>query len=155
MKEQYDLKSILKFIIIVVLIACIFYIITILISNKKIETKQSEQKAIIQYENIIIGRMFDQKNEEYYVFLKDKDDQYINYYETYINNYKQKENSLKIYYVDLQSAFNKKYIGKENNWQKENFMIKTTTLLKIRKSEIIETYQGYNQISEKLQQIAG
>ena len=61
MNGNYDLKTILKFIIIVLIIAIAFYFITILVSKKETSTKTTSEKAVIQYEEIIIGNMFEQK----------------------------------------------------------------------------------------------
>lgn len=155
MREEYNIQNIIKFIVIVLVVAALFYLITIIVSkNKTQSTSKTKEESVIQYDSIIIGNMFQQKEKEYYVLLKDKNDTYLSYYETYINNYKQKDSALKIYNVDLQSAFNKKYYGKENKINKENFMIKETTLLKIKNSEIEESYQGNEEISKKLEEIS-
>lgn len=155
MREEYNIQNIIKFIVIVLVVAALFYLITIIVSkNKTQSTSKTKEESVIQYDSIIIGNMFQQKEKEYYVLLKDKNDTYLSYYETYINNYKQKDSALKIYNVDLQSAFNKKYYGKENKINKENFMIKETTLLKIKNSEIEEFYQGNEEISKKLEEIS-
>ena len=153
MNGNYDLKTILKFIIIVLIIAIAFYFITILGSKKETSPKTTSEEAIIQYEEIIIGNMFEQKEEEYYVLLKKADDPYISYYETNITNYKSKDDALKVYTVDLSSAFNKKYISDTNNIEKDNFKINSTVLLKIKNKEIVESYENNTEIMNQLKQM--
>lgn len=152
MNGNYDLKTILKFIIIVLIIAIAFYFITILVSKKETSTKTTSEEAVIQYEEIIIGNMFEQK-EEYYVLLKKADDPYLSYYETNITNYKSKDDALKVYTVDLSSAFNKKYISDTNNIEKDNFKINSTVLLKIKNKEIVESYENNTEIMNQLKQM--
>lgn len=151
MEEKYSVGTMMKFIIIVLMIGILFYLITIFVTNKKTDVSKKEvEDAIIQYEEIIIGNMFDQKQKEYYVLLKKKNDNYLSYYETYITNYQNKDDSLKIYSIDLSSAFNKKYIGENNSIKKDKFEINQTTLVKIENGDIVESYQGNEQITNKL-----
>lgn len=152
MNDNYDLKNIIKFILIVSVIALLFYFITVVVlKNKKSETYDiSSEPAVIQYNEIIIGDMFNQKESEYYVLLKENEDFYLDLYDTYISTYTGKENSLKVYTVDLSNAFNKKYLAEENNLDKENFKIKSTALIKINNKNIVETYEDNNSIIEAL-----
>ena len=154
MNGNYDVKSIVKFIIIVLLVAAIFYLITIFVANKNTTTSNKKtEEAIIQYEEIIIGNMYNQRETEYYVLLKDENDPYISYYETYLTNYKSKDDALKVYYVDLSSAFNKKYLSDSNNIEKDNFKINSTVLIKIKDKNILESYQNSEEITEALTQM--
>lgn len=151
MEEKYSVGTMLKFVMIVLIIGILFYLITIFVTNKKSDaTKKEVEDAIIQYEEIIIGNMFDQKEKEYYVLLKEKNDTYLNYYETYAINYQNQDDALKIYSIDLSSAFNKKYIGENNNIKKEKFEINQTTFIKIKNGDIVESYQGNEKITNKL-----
>lgn len=153
MNERYDVGSVLKYVIIVIIIVSLFYVLTVFVTNNKKETttEKTNNKAVIQYSEIIIGEMFNQKPNEYYVLLKGKDDKNITSYETLIKTYIGKEEHLTFYTVDLSSAFNKKYISSKNNLQKENFKIKNTALVKIKNGDIVETYENHSEINEKLQ----
>lgn len=154
MNEKYDLRSIIKFIVIVLIVVMIFYFITIFVTdNKTSSTESKSEEAIIQYEEIIIGNMYDQKEDEYYVLLKDEKDPYISYYETNITNYKSKDDALNVYYVNLSSAFNKKYISDENNIIKDDFKIKSTVLIKIKDKDISEVYQNNSEIMDALKEM--
>lgn len=152
MSDNYDLKNIIKFILIVSIIALIFYLITVVVlKNKKSNTYDiSSEPAVIQYSEIIIGDMFNQKENEYYVLLKENNDFYLDLYDTYISSYTGQENSLKVYTVDLNNAFNKKYLSEESNFNKDNFKVKNTTLIKMNNKNIIETYEGSDSIIEAL-----
>lgn len=150
MNDNYDLRNIIKFILIVAIISLLFYFITVIVlKNKKGKTYDvNSEPSVIQYNEIIIGDMFNQKESEYYVLLEEKDDFYLELYNTYITSYKGKENSLKVYTVDLNNAFNKKYLADVNNFDKENFKIKNTALIKINNKNIVEKYEDSNSIIE-------
>lgn len=144
---EYKKLGIIIFIILIVFLG--FYLITSLLTkennddifNNELETTE------IQYNEIIVGNMFD-KTGEYYVLLKNKKDPYLELFETYIESIRKGET--KIYTVDLSSAFNKKYIAEESNFDKENFKVKDTTLLKLKDGEIIEHYELKEDIQKKL-----
>ena len=159
MNERYDIGTVLKYVIVVIIIVSLFYGLTVFLTNKKststdAETSKSNDKAVIQYSEIIIGEMFDQNQSEYYVLLENKDDNNIASYENLIKTYRGKENHLSFYTVNLNSAFNKKYISNKNNLEKDNFKIKDTALIKIKNGDIVETYQEHNTINQQLQEIS-
>lgn len=152
MNDNYDLKNVIKFILIVSVIALLFYFVTVIVlKNKKVKTYDTtSEPAVIQYNEIIIGDMFNQKENEYYILLKENDDFYLDLYDSYVSSYASKENSLKVYTVDLNSAFNKKYLSDESNFDKDSFKVKNTTLIKINNKNIVETYEDSNSIIDAL-----
>ena len=156
MSERYDVGAVLKFVIIVIIIVSLFYLLTIFVTDNKNEktTSNKSDKAVIQYSEIIIGEMFNQKPSEYYVLLENKDDKNITSYETLIKTYIGKEEHLNFYTVNLSSAFNKKYMANKNNLEKDDFKIKDTALIKIKNGDIVETYDEHSKINEQLQEIS-
>ena len=61
-----------------------------------------------------------------------------------------KENNLKIYTIDLSSAFNKKYIGESSNFELEYPIFSESTLLKIENKTIVQIYEGQEKITNQL-----
>lgn len=153
--NEYSPKNMIKFLIIVLVIIVVFYFITVAVSKK--QTKQntdSGEISVIQYDNIILGNIFTMEDNDFYVLALETDDSYTDNYKTYVSSYISKEDSLKFYYADLGSAFNKKYIGDSENLEKENFMIKGTILLRIKDNKITESYSDSDSIIEKLSEMS-
>ena len=143
-----------KLIILVVIIASIFiafYVITTLFTKKEQDNifKTNLNPSEIQYDEIIIGSMFD-KDGEYYVLLIDGEDQYKDLYKSYITNIKEKN---KIYTVDLSNAFNKKYLDDYYSYDEDDFKVRGTVLVKIDNHEINEHFETTAGIIEKLKSL--
>ncbi len=139
-----------KLIILIVIIASVFalfYFITTLFTKKDHDNifKNDLDPSEIQYKEIIIGSMFD-KGGEYYVLLLEKDDAYKELYNTHIANIKEDM----IYTVDLSSAFNKKYLSDEYSYDKDDFKVKGTVLVKIDDHKITQHFETKEGIVEKL-----
>ena len=59
--------------------------------------------------------MFNRPYDEYYVFLYSSLDSNASTYRGLITSYNEKEDSKKIYYVDLNDKFNKEYLSDSSN----------------------------------------
>lgn len=141
MEETYGIKKIIISLFIVVLVIIVFYGITILVTkNKKNEEVKPTEDVQIQYDEILAGEIFTQKEDEYYVLAYDNGGQdYI----SKLKSYSSLENSIKAYTVDLNSAFNKNYYVPETSViEKTHITFSETTLLKVSNKNIIETYTG-------------
>ena len=106
---------------------------------------------VIQYDEILMGRIFVQNNNEYYVLIIDKEDE--NNYQTYLTSYKEKENALRFYTVDLGNAFNKNYkadTSKLDTSEIKELKVKETTLVRIKERKIEESFEGKTKVIEKL-----
>lgn len=147
---EYKKLGIIIFIIITVFL--IFYLITSLLTkdNKDDIFENELETTEIQYNEIIIGSMFDKKGE-YYVLLENNEDPYLELFENYLSTIREKNH--KIYTVDLSSAFNKKYIAEESNYDENDFKIKDTTLLKLKDGEILNHYELKEDIQKKLSEL--
>lgn len=155
MNDSYSVKNIIRNLAIVLIVIIVFYFITVVVSNSKKNTNSNEgEVSVIQYENILLGNIFSIEENEFYVLVENQEDENITNYKSYITNYEQKEDKLKFYYVDLDSAFNKRYIGEEYNFEKENLKVKGTCLIKVKDKEIIETYIDNDSIAKKLEEIS-
>lgn len=151
MNEEYNLTSLIKMIIIIVLIMITFYGLTILIT-KKAKNNNDDNKTTtnteIQYDEILIGNIYDQKEEEYYVLAELSSD-YLTL-NSIITTYNTKTDKIKLYIADLNNGFNKKYIGEQSNFENKYPTFSKSTLLKIKDKQIVEYSEGTDKIQEKL-----
>lgn len=150
-----ELKKLIVIFVIVVVIFAIFYAITLVIKdNRTSQPKEDNSVAVIQYDEIIVGEILNQNKEAYLVLATEEDD--LPNYQSYIDSYGTKEDALKVYKVNLNSAFNKKYIGEKSNFafdQLSEIRFNKATLLKIENGEIIEYYEGTDEITEYLKEL--
>lgn len=150
--ESDEYKKLIILIVIIALVFLIFYIATSIftkdnnddIFNNDLNTTE------IQYDEIIIGNMFN-KSGEYYVLLLGENDPYIELFNSYVTTIKTNK---KIYTVDLDSAFNKKYIADEYSYDKDNFKTKGTLLVRIDDNKIKDHYESREDILNKLKQLS-
>jgi hypothetical protein len=125
-----------------------------LIKNKQKTTNTSD--ATIQYSEILLGNLLDQTENTYYVFVYESNDNYITTYNTYLSNYKTKENALKVYTAALNNGFNKKFLSEEKNLYVSNISdlkVMGTTLLKVEGKKVVEAYDGKDSIISHLKQL--
>lgn len=153
MEQTYKTKHIIISIFIVVAVIVLFYGLTVLLVNNKKEKEQNNndiEKTVIQYDEILVGEIYSQKENEYYVlaYTSDNSQKYI----SKLNEYNGLENSIKTYQINLASGFNKKYVSETNNFDSEYPMFGETTLLKITDKQITEKYTG-NDIMTKIESL--
>lgn len=155
MNKSNELGNFIKMIIIVVVIFLAFYLITIFTTkNKENEyTPKTPTPAVIQYEEIILGEIYNQKENEYYVMISDKEDPYMKLFSNLITKYKSKDNALVVYTADIKNAFNKKYISDVSSFETENLKVKETVMIKIKDKQIIEHYEGDTNILNALKEL--
>lgn len=120
-------------IVIVCFILALFYLLTVVILNKK--DFVVNENVSIQYSKIIAGESFDKKDKDYFVFyypLSEHSD-----YTDIVSHYREKENSIPLYVVDLSEGINKSVISDE-----ENISVDHINDLKIKDSAIIRFKDG-------------
>lgn len=151
--ESSEYKKLVILIIIIATVFLIFYLLTILFTKDNNDDifKNDLNVSEIQYNEIIVGNMFD-KNGEYYVLLLEENDLYKNIFDSYISTIR--NDNKKIYTVDLSSAFNKKYISYDYSYDKNDFKVKGTVLIKIDDNEIKEHYESKDDILNKLKELS-
>lgn len=149
MQEEYKIENLIKIIIILILIAGLFYGLTIIImNNQKEKVNNTTYDPEIKYDEILIGSIFNQKEEEYYVLAELTSD-YLTL-SSAVSNYSKKEDTLKIYIANLNDGFNKQYLGTESNFEKKYPIFSQSTLLKISNKKIVEYTEGIEEIQKKL-----
>lgn len=149
MTEEYNLTSLIKMIFIIILVVAMFYGLTIVITkNKKNTNDLDETNTQIQYDEILIGNIYDQREDEYYVLAELTSD-YLTL-NNLINDYNKKDNKIKLYVSDLNSGFNKEYLKEESNFEGKYPIFSKSTLIKIKNKQLVEYVEGIDKIQEKL-----
>lgn len=152
--QENEIGKLIKIILIVTVIFGVFYVITVLVSKEKTPTYQSTPTpSVIQYDEIILGDLFEQNENTYYVLIGQRDDQYLNLFNSLLNEYQTKKDSYPVYTVDLGVAFNKKYVSDTSSFEKNNLKVKGTTLIRIENKEIVEHYEASETILNKLKEM--
>lgn len=151
--ESDEYKKLITLIIIITVSFLALYLITTIFTKKENDSifKNDLDPSEIQYNEIIIGSMFDMDGENY-VLLLDKDDTYKELYTSLVTSVRDNKNI--IYTVDLSSAFNKKYISDENNYDEDDFKVSKTTLIKIENKKITSHYEEKEDIYNKLSDLS-
>lgn len=110
--------------------------------------EKEETPAEIQYEEIIMGEIFNQPGDEYYVLLFDFTNNYASSYITYKDVFEGNTENPKVYLVDMEKGFNKGFLadeGEEYEQNPDNFeqlKVKSPSLLKISNHKVTERYEG-------------
>ena len=160
MEENFNIKQLILFILIIMITLGLFYGITTLVLDKKNNTKvdnteEANNDVTIDYNTILAKNILSQSQEAYYVLASFTEDSNVTEYKNTIEKYKNKENSLKVYEVDLNSAFNKAYVSDESNLTGENITFKETTLIKVENKQIKEVFEGKDEITKALSTLTG
>ena len=154
-----EMSKLLKIVLIVTGVMILFYGITVLITKKSTAIKtaklgKSSEKVTIQYDEIIIGSMLNMDGH-YYILIEKEDDENSSEYDTLLKSIEANDEALKVYKADLNSSFNKDYIGKDSNYDSDltKFKVKDTTLLEINEHKIENTFDNYDSIKGKLDEL--
>ena len=153
--DNSEISKLIKLIVIVTLIVLAFYGITAILNNDEEEETQ-DQSATIQYDEILIGNVLKQPNEEYYVMIYDDEDYDTSLYSTYLDLYKQKDEAIRIYTSQLNNPLNQNFKAEESNLDISDISdlkIQSSTLLKINDGKIEEFYEG-KKLVEHLKEIS-
>ena len=163
-QNEISLKKLIFTILAVTLVFFVFYFITTLVV-KPVKKSNTNNSTITKSDDseILLNHLLDRKEEKYYVLATKKslyDDyssqtDYIKLYKNYINQYSSKEESLNVYFVDLDNSMNKSYISDESNIVNDLSALKLNdeTLFKIENGEIKESYIGNKKIIEALSKL--
>ena len=153
--NQNEVKKFIRMIVIIVVVFIVFYLITILATrhHKKGYTPSSTTPAVIQYDEIILSQLYNQKENEYFVLIKGEEDPYLSLFESLLSQFETKENGFTYYTIDLSSAFNQRFVGEEASFDPNGLRFVETTLLKIQDHTLVEYYETSDGILEYLKSI--
>lgn len=151
-----EFGRLIKIILIVTVIMVVFYGVTVVVTNKVKEAKDEKisESQGIQYDNIMVGSML-KINGNFYVLIEDQDDPRISEYDTLRQTIAANPDAPKIFVADLSDSFNSSYLSSESNYESDmtKFKVTGTTLVKIEDHKIIETYDSYDEINDKLKEL--
>lgn len=153
-----DQREIVRFLIIVgviVILAFVFYFISLKIKEKNVYHYDEISEGTINYDKVNIGTMLNKKDKEYYVALYKSDADNVLIYFSLLSIYAGKEKALKIYYCDMSSPLNKEYYV-ENDKTNPNaktideLKVGDFTLLKIKNGKINKYLENLDKVKEEL-----
>lgn len=154
--NENELLKLIKLVVIVSLIFVLFYVITIFVNKEEPKNEEvTKTPASIQYDEILIGNLLEQPNDEYYVLVYDTEDSESNVYLAYLSNYSQNKKALRYYTAELNNPLNAGFVGEEANFKiKKITELKLTgpVLFKIKKGKISQYYED-TKIKETLQEL--
>lgn len=144
---------------IIIGVFCLFFFMTKILKKDDYSDifVESLDVAEIQYTDILIGNMFKQKENEYYVLIEnnDEDIEEITYYAQNYQSLYDKDKDVKLYTAQLNNAFNKKYYGKTDSYEANSLSFSKTTLVKVSNGSIVESYAQQDDIANKLEGLIG
>ena len=153
--QTEEQKELLKFgIVLLIVVGLILGVFLLSKALIKPEAKELEYQAgSVSTTTAIVGTMFNQKEEEYYVLAYDYNSDLASSYSNAASTYSIGEKKLKVYFLDLNNAFNNQYYVKENSNPKatsiKDLKMKDGTLIRIKNGKIAEYIEGYEKILEK------
>lgn len=155
-----EMGKLIKIIVVLIVIVAAFYGLTVIITKfQKTSTPERNKNtvpAIIQYDEILIGTILNQARDEYYVLIQKDDDQYRTLTSYYLQKYSSNSKSLKVYMSNMNSIYNEFYISETSNVRTNNineFKVSTITLVKIKNHEIVEAYEGLDDVESAFKKL--
>jgi len=153
-KENNEIYSFLKISIILIIVLVIVYLLAGIFITKEFDlfnNNDTEETDNTVANKIIASSIFNQKEEEYYVYFYDFDNSDDDLQITNLVNDKLIDE--KVYKVDVSSALNSNYVSEEESNKKakklEDLKVKNYTLIKISADKIVEYYEE-DEITKKL-----
>ena len=138
--DTKEIKSLIIITVVVVVIAVGLFFLTNYLNNKK-----TSNNTKIDYNTCIVGNMFNRPYNEYYVFLYSSTDKNASTYKGLITSYKDKDDALKIYYVDMNDKFNAAYLSEASNKKPTDvneIKIKESALILIKDGKVEKYYES-------------
>lgn len=144
-EEQVQIENFLKILAIILILVLVVYGLTKVFVTKEVDSEKKELTVgEVNYDKLIVGNILNKRNEKYYVFVYNGNDNEAIYYSTIIDTYMAKKDALKVYWIDLDNKLNEKFIAaKSDKINKEPKNISDLkfgeyTLLKIEKGKIVK-----------------
>lgn len=138
----------------VVIVFLMFYILTVYITNKN--AKKNNNSSTTNTGEILLGRSFSMSDQDYLVLYYDSSNEEIaDTCHSLFTNYRSTNGNSSIYYVDMNSGFNKSHVTAEESNKNpdtvENLSINGPTLIKISQNKAVEYVEGLEAIQGYLQ----
>lgn len=133
-----EVGRLIKMVVIVTIVFLVFYVITLIVTKEK-EEEKTKTPATIQYEEILLGNILKQSDDNYYVLVFDSDDEYSVYYETKLDL-----QETKYYTVNIDNPLNNRFISEESNLNItdiKDLKVSQSTLFEIKNGKIVNVYE--------------
>lgn len=114
-EEQQEIIRFLKILLIILMFLGGIYFVTTKVLKKDGDSEKVVTEGKIDYDKMILGTLFNQNYDEYYVFVYDGNSNKAIYYSALIDLYMKKDDSKKIYWADLNNYLNKKFIANDSS----------------------------------------
>ena len=133
---------------VVLFIALVFVVINLFNGTWNDYERENDPVSIDGY-LLMCGTLFDRGEEEFLVLAYNPKNEDDVVYSTLFDSYK---GDLTLYYLDLESGFNKSCIGDKNNFVNDSAKIKfaSQSLLHIKNGKIIKSYTNKEEIKDYL-----
>ena len=148
-----DLSYIIRVVSIIVIVFCLFYGLTVLITkNGSTTTKKQNQVTddAISYTEILLGRSFLMPEEEYLVLYYDKSNtELISSFSPAISTYRENKENDTLYTVDMSNKLNSSYISENSNsnpTDANELSINGPTLIRFSKGIVKDYIEGEEKI---------
>ena len=119
------------------------------------DSKDKKDEVSIDNNTIMIGQMFEQSSDDYYVLIYDTSDK-ESLIPTWKSVYEGKDNPLTIYTVDSKKKFNAKYItnsdSNKNATSLDDLKVVSPTLIRITNKQISDYIEGEDSIVNKFKE---
>lgn len=138
--DTKEIKSLIIITIVVIAIAVGLFFLTNYLNNKK-----ANSNINIDYDTCIVGNMFNRPYNEYYVFLYSSTDKNASTYKGLITSYKDKDDALKVYYIDMNDKFNSAYLSETSNkkpTESSEVKINESALILIKDGKVEKYYES-------------
>ncbi len=154
--SEMDIKGLIIIVCVLVVIAVVAYLLTV--GAQKLGWfdegyyKPEVPEAVISYDNINAGTIFNRKDKEYYVLIADFSDKESVYVNSLGSLYKEKEDSLPLYFVDTGDNINSSIVGSEskNAQDIKGLKVNGHTLIKISNGKNVKFVTGDENIKKEL-----
>ena len=150
---ENEVYKFIKILVVVVILVVGFYFLTNSFVSKSKSNDKETTETEISSNTIIVGSLLNRPYDDYYVLAFKSEDIDSVIYQTYISLYSEKENSNKIYLIDLDNELNSKYYSKEGNTNAkkiDELKISSPTLIKVTNHKISKYIEGKDSISKEL-----
>ena len=153
---DYDLRNKIIVVAVVIIFFTGFYFLAYYITNKNNPDKNNKDEVTdtFKYDNIVFGRSFDMKDEDYIVLYYDGNDEDVSStYSSLMSTYKGKESHYPIYYVNMGDGINKSRLSEVGNASATNIdelTIAGPTLIHFSNGAIVEYIEGEEAITNYL-----
>lgn len=154
-KDNY-FKFITTLAILLIVFIISYFLIGFFYTNEiSFDKNEEETKEEINIDNntIMIGQIFEQSENKYYVLVYDMQDE-DSLIPTWESSYSSKDDALKVFKVDSSKKFNSKYIVNEGSNKTatglSDLKVVSPTLIKIESKKITEYIEGEDNIINTL-----